>query len=143
MWRRVLIRYLALIVAANLAWELALMPLYTVWQTGPPGEIAFAIVHCTGGDALIALAMLTLAIIVAGRGDWPSRGYWQVAALATALGLAYTVYSEWLNAAVRHSWTYADAMPVVPPFRTGLAPLMQWLLLPPLGVWWARRIRDI
>jgi hypothetical protein len=62
-----------------------------------------------------------------------------VAALAVAFGVLYTVFSEWLNTEVRGSWAYAAAMPVVPPFGTGLSPLAQWLVVPPAGFWWARR----
>jgi hypothetical protein len=139
MWRRILVRYLAYVVAANLAWEITQSPLYTLWRNGSPGEIAFAIVHCTAGDVLIALAVLMLGLALVGRSDWPTSRYWRVAAVATVLGLAYTFYSEWLNTTVRQSWSYAETMLLVPPLGTGLAPLLQWILLPPLGFWWARR----
>ena len=36
-------RYLAAVAFGNFAWELAQMPLYTLWRTGSPGEIAFAV----------------------------------------------------------------------------------------------------
>src|SRR5215467_10683065 len=29
-------------------WEVAQLPLYTLWRTGTPREIAFALFHCTG-----------------------------------------------------------------------------------------------
>jgi hypothetical protein len=53
---------------------------------------------------------------------WPNESYLRVAAVATALGLGYTLYSEWLNTAVRQSWAYAAAMPMLPLLRTGLRP---------------------
>jgi hypothetical protein len=31
-------------------------------------------------------------------------------------------------------WDYADAMPRVPPLGTGLAPLLQWLVAPPVAL---------
>lgn len=140
MWRRVLIRYGATVTVLNAAWEIAHAPLYTLWRTDPPGQVAFAIAHCTGGDVLIALAVLMAALTIVGSDDWPRRGYWRVATVATLLGLGYTVYSEWLNTAVRQSWAYTGAMPLVPPLGTGLSPLLQWLILPPLGFWLARRL---
>lgn len=138
-WRRVLVRYLCFIAVANLAWETVQLPLYTIWQTGSPGELTFAVVHCTAGDVLIALAALTLALALVGRDTWPTETYVRVAAIATALGVGYTLYSEWLNTEVRQSWAYAPAMPTLPLLRTGLAPVAQWLVLPPLGFWWVRR----
>jgi hypothetical protein len=37
------------------------------------------------------------------------------------------------------SWTYAPSMPIVPGTGVGLAPLLQWLLLPPVVVWLVQR----
>jgi hypothetical protein len=130
-------RYLAMIAAANLVWEFAQLPLYTIWQTGSRGELAFAALHCTAGDILIALAAVTLALALCGNDAWPRAGYLRVAATATVVGLGYTLYSEWLNTAVRQSWAYAAAMPTLPLLRTGLAPVAQWLIVPPLAFWWA------
>jgi hypothetical protein len=138
-WRRVVIRYLSFIGVANLAWETAQLPLYTIWQTGSPGELAFAVVHCTAGDVLIAAAALMLAMALVGRDTWPTEAYVQVAVVATTIGVGYTLYSEWLNTAVRQSWAYAPAMPTLPLIRTGLVPVVQWLVLPPLGFWVVRR----
>ncbi len=100
----------------------------------------FAAVHCTGGDLLIASSALLAALIAAGSG-WPreARAMRRVAALAVALGILYTVFSEWLNIVVRQAWAYSDLMPVVPPFDTGLSPLLQWLVIPSAGLWWAVR----
>ena len=44
------------LVPAMFAWEVLQLPLYTLGRDGTAWEIAFAILHCTAGDALIALA---------------------------------------------------------------------------------------
>lgn len=131
-------RYLAAMLALNLVWEVAQLPLYTLWVEGTPGEIAFAVLHCTGGDALIAAAALALAILLTRSWHWPSQGWARVTLVATLIGLGYTVFSEWLNVDLRQSWTYTAAMPRLPPWGTGLAPFLQWLLLPPLAMLAAR-----
>lgn len=133
----VLRRYLIVMALGNLVWEFAHMPLYTLWETGTAREIVFAAFHCTGGDMLIALSSLAAALLLLGRGSWPRAGHWQVAAAAIALGVAYTVFSEWLNVEVRGTWAYRDAMPVIPMIGTGVSPLAQWILLPSLTFWWA------
>jgi len=139
MWRRTLMRYFAFVAIANLVWETAQLPLYTSWRTGSIGALAFAVLHCTAGDILIALAALTLALALVGRETWPKDTYAQVTAIATVIGVGYTIYSEWLNTVVRQSWGYMAAMPTLPLVGTGLSPLAQWLILPPLGLWWSRR----
>src|SRR3546814_20556698 len=81
-WLSVLRRYLAVIAVGNLAWEFAQLPLYTIWHGGTPREIAFAALHCTGGDVLIAGAALLGALLVAGTGEWPHDRFATVAVLA-------------------------------------------------------------
>lgn len=132
-------RYLLFVAAANLAWEIAQLPLYTLWQEGSFGELAFAVVHCTAGDLLIATTSLVLALLLFAERRWPERAFPQVAAAAVAFGVGYTVFSEWLNTEIRGSWTYADWMPVLPVLGTGLSPLTQWLVIPMAAFWWARR----
>jgi hypothetical protein len=62
--------YLGVIIAANLTWEFLHLPLYTIWTTGTLGEQVFAAAHCASGDILIALASLTLALVLAGERGW-------------------------------------------------------------------------
>ena len=127
-------RYIAAMIAMNLVWEVAQLPLYTLWAEGTPSEIAFAILHCTGGDAMIAAAALAVALLLTRYWEWPIQGWGRVTVAATAIGLGYTVFSEWLNVDLRQSWTYTAAMPRLPPWGTGLTPFLQWLLLPPLAM---------
>jgi hypothetical protein len=63
------------------------------------------VVRCTVGDVLIALASLVLTLLALNESDWPVRGYVETAALATALGLAYTLFSERINTAILLTWS--------------------------------------
>ncbi len=137
-------RYLAVMVVGNLVWETAQLPLYTLWRTGSTQDIAFAVVHCTGGDVLIAAVALLGSLLLLGAPDWPRSRFLSVAAPAVALGLGYTIYSEHLNT-TSNAWTYSDLMPILPGLGTGLAPLAQWVVVPMLafGVMrslWRRKI---
>ena len=121
----------------HLIWESGQLPLYAIWSTGSFGEMAFAVAHCTIGDAMIAASALLSALALFGRPCWPktaTRAVWLVTLL---LGIAYTVYSEWLNVNVRRSWAYSELMPTVPIIGTGVAPLLQWIALPTLVQWLA------
>ena len=131
-------RYLAAVAFGNFAWELAQMPLYTLWRTGSPGEIAFAVLHCAAGDVVIAGATLLGALVLLGAPDWPRRRFRAVAIAAVALGLGYTVHSEHLNLA-RGAWSYTEAMPTLPWLGTGLSPLAQWLAVPAASLASAKR----
>ena len=121
--------YLIIAAAGNLVWEAGQIPLYTIWSIGTTREIFVAVTHCTGGDVLIATATLLLAALFAWLLGWRPFGY-PMAATATVLGIAYTILSEWLNVAVWHTWSYSPAMPVLPWLSTGLAPTLQWLVVP-------------
>ncbi len=133
-------RYIGFSAAAHLVWEIAHVPLYTIWATAGWREIAFDVLHCTGGDILIATMALVGALVLAGT-HWPasSQTYARVRAIALAAGIFYTIYSEWLNVSVRKAWAYSELMPVVPVIGTGLTPLLQWIVVPLAAFWWARR----
>lgn len=131
-------RYLITVAVLNLLWEAAQMPLYTIWYDASWQYILFAGLHCTGGDVLIALISLALALLVVGNRNWPEKNYRKVALCTIVFGLSYTFYSEWLNVYVRHSWAYAEIMPVITisDIKIGLSPILQWITIPPLVFWW-------
>jgi uncharacterized protein (TIGR03382 family) len=138
-WRFVAIRYAPWLAALNLAWEVAQLPLYTLWRHGSPGEIVYSVLHCTVGDVLIGVSALLMALALTRAGSvmaWRTR---RILPAATALAVAYTVFSEWLNTEVRGTWAYTDQMPTLPIVGTGVAPLLQWLLLPGLAWILSRR----
>jgi len=132
-WLRTLRRYMGFVAVANLIWEFAHMPLYTLWETGSAGEIIFAAVHCTGGDILIALSAIMLSLFLLGNGAWPAERRFPVVAGTVAFGLAYTIFSEWLNIEIRQAWAYRDLMPVIPVLDAGLSPVLQWMVIPLAG----------
>lgn len=133
-------RYLSVMAAGNLVWEIAHVPLYTLWLTGTLGEIAYAILHCTLGDVLIAATTLGLALALFGRG-WPAHRVRPIALLTIIFAVTYTVFSEWLNVSVRGAWAYRDIMPILPPFGTGLTPVLQWIIVPVIAFRFALRPR--
>ena len=135
---RTVLVYIVLAGAGHLLWEAAQLPLYTIWSTGTRSEILFAVLHCTGGDLLIAASALALAPLVASMARWLPFGA-RMAIITLLLGLGYTVFSEWLNTEIRQSWSYTEAMPVLPPLGTGLTPFLQWLIVPAMALGYAAR----
>lgn len=139
-WRAILLGYVPFVVAAHLAWEIAQLPLYTIWTEGTEGEIAFAVGHCTGGDLLIAVSALGLALLITGSRDFVDWNLAAIAALTIAIGLGYTVLSERMNVALGY-WAYAASMPIVPVLGVGLAPFAQWIAVPLATFWFLSRLR--
>jgi hypothetical protein len=138
-WLSALRRYFLAGAVGNLFWEFAQLPLYTIWHQGSAGEIAFAAIHCTGGDILISGASLIAALMIAGTRYWPHARFPIVAVITIFGGLAYTIFSEWLNTEIRGSWAYSNWMPTLPLIGAGLSPFVQWIAVPVLALWWARR----
>lgn len=140
-WRLILLGYLPWLAGLSLAWEAAHVRLYTLWYEAQPAYIAFSVVHCTLGDALIGATAL-LGALIGTRAGVPASWRWGLLALLTALiGLAYTMFSEWMNVTWLRSWTYAESMPklALAGFEFGLTPLAQWLVVPPLALYLAKK----
>jgi hypothetical protein len=114
----------------NFAWEVAQLPLYTIYRDSEPRAIAYALAHCTAGDVLIAACTYLIATAAARTWRWPWQRPLAGVAAAILAGVAYTAFSEWLNVYVRGSWSYTDSMPLLA--GIGVSPLLQWLLLPSL-----------
>ncbi len=133
-WLAALRTYLVISGMGHLAWEAIQLPLYTIWSTGTIRELAFAVLHCTGGDILIALSALAAALILIGEPAWPSHRFGSVYVLTVGFGIGYAVFSEWLNTGVRGNWAYSDWMPTLPWIGTGLSPLLQWAAIPMLAL---------
>jgi hypothetical protein len=127
-WPQVLRRYLIISAGFHLTWEFAQLPLYTIWATGTRNENLFAFVHCTAGDVAIAGLSLLGSLVALALPAWPALSLRRVYLVTIVTGVAYTIYSEWLNTTVRQNWAYSEWMPVLPATGTGLSPLMQWIV---------------
>ena len=125
----------------NFPWEMLQAPLFADMRASPHATATMTCLQATFGDMVI---MLTAYAVVAIR---TRNRRWMVAAsglqlmLFVVVGLPITTLIEWL--ATRglwiSNWTYAATMPLLPGTAVGLVPMLQWLLLPLLTVWFARR----
>ena len=122
----------ALAFVLNLTWEIAHVRLYTIWAAADGMSVAWALLHCSLGDVVIALAMFALAGIVLWRADWPASRPWTGGVIVVIGAMAFTAWSEWYNVYRAGNWGYTASMPMI--FGIGLSPLLQWLILPPVMV---------
>ena len=132
-WLREIRFFVVGLLLLNSLWEVIQLPLYTIWGTATPKELLFAILHCTVADVLIGTGCLIGTLVAEATEAWPNDRFGTVAVLTIVAGESYTLYSEWHNTVVLHSWTYASTMPTIA--NIGLAPLAQWLVIPSLLFW--------
>lgn len=59
--------------------------------------------------------------------------------LYVGIGIALTMGFEYYYTNISLRWTYSELMPLVPPLGTGLSPLLQWIIIPLLVIWFTKR----
>lgn len=125
----------------NFAWEILQAPLFVGMAEMPHAQVTMACLQATFGDAVIMLLAYGVVSVAVRSRTWilASKG-WQLS-LFVAIGVSITAGIEWL--ATRGywmaSWNYLPTMPLVPGTDIGLVPLLQWVVLPLLTVWFVRR----
>lgn len=128
-------------VLLNFPWEVLQAPMFEGMSAAPHSTVIGACLQATLGDAVIMLLAHASVVAATRRRRWlvaPSR--WEVAGFV-AVGVAITAIIEWLATRGHwvQSWVYSSSMPIVPGVGVGLSPLLQWVVLPPLVLWFARR----
>lgn len=126
----------------NFVWETQQMPFF---QLAPKFSYLDVIRNCTlatVGDVGISItAFWTVAVVSKSRQWFHQPRLWQIGGFILA-GVVITVIFEALATGPLNMWEYAALMPTVPFFGTGLLPLLQWVLLPPLIIWFVKRQLD-
>ncbi len=123
----------------NYPWEFLQVPFFTDMQTMDHWDAIVFCTRATGGDALIALTGYWVVAFVWGDRRWILKPSVRQIGILMAVGIAITIAFEWHATEIAGRWTYAEHMPVLPILGTGLLPLLQWTLLPPLIVWFVSR----
>ena len=124
---------------SNAAWELAQCRLYVLSAHGLFASHVWGCLLGAAGDVvLLALSFLATAAAVKSL-RWPLRPHFALpTALFVAIGLVATVAVErWAQST--GLWSYAETMPTV--VGVGVAPALQWVVIPMLMVWLVRAIQ--
>ncbi len=127
-----LLHWAVLALALHGLWETAQLPLYTLWEDTNRQRVLSYLFHCIAGDILIAVTLFLSVAALFRDYAWPVHRPWRGGLVMIAAGLTYTVFSEWHNVYQSRAWSYAATMPLVA--GIGLAPLMQWLVVPILMI---------
>ena len=91
------------------------------------------------GDAVILLAAFWATACLWRARMWITQPSLNATVAFVAMGIVVTIALEWWATGDSGRWTYAKTMPTIPGLGTGVLPLLQWLLIPPLVVWLVRR----
>lgn len=125
----------------NFPWEVMQAPLFEGMAAAPHSAVISACSQATLGDALIMLLAHASVVVITRRRRWvlaPSRR--EVAGFI-AVGVAITAMIEWVATRGHwaQTWAYSSAMPLIPGIGLGLSPLLQWVVVPLIVLWFARR----
>lgn len=123
-------------VLLNFVWEMVVMPAYETRSASATGVWIVMCLVATLGDVGITLGSYAVAKMITTR-RWLTRPTLVPFVTYLAVGLVMTIAFECVNVNVLHRWSYAPRMLVVA--GIGVLPLLQWLVLPPIVLWLARR----
>lgn len=123
----------------HLPWEFWQVPFFAHLGEQAHWDGIKVCTKATLGDAGIALVSFWITALTARSRDWISNPSRRELVVFVACGVVITIAFEWTATQVLHLWAYNERMPVVPGVGTGLLPMLQWLLIPPLLLWIVRR----
>ena len=121
----------------NVVWEVLAISFYETVPSATTGH-GFPV-----GCLLAAMGDVGITLIAYGTASAIGTRRWifrpSIATFATFLGigLLVTILFEYVNVSVLHRWSYGSGMPMIA--GIGTLPLLQWLVLPPIVIWLARR----
>ena len=123
----------------NFIWEVWQVPLFQGMDELTHFE---ATLHCTlaalGDVVILLIAFWSIALTARSR-RWiiHPRAIQFIGFIA--IGIVITVGFEAIAIHVLNRWQYAAAMPTLPILGTGITPILQWLIIPPIIVSMMRR----
>lgn len=123
----------------NFLWEMQQMPFFQISSEFSCLDMVRNCTLATVGDIGISLTAFWLVAVVSKSRQWFRQPRWWQLSNFILVGVVITVIFEALATGVLDTWEYADIMPILPFFGTGLLPLLQWLLIPPIIIWFVKR----
>ena len=123
----------------NFIWEMWQVPFFLAIPSGPHWAGVVACTQATFGDAAISLVAYWSVAAFARSRRWILQPSLAQIGSFVMVGVVVTIAFETLATGFLERWNYSPLMPTLPILGTGLVPLLQWILLPPLTIWFARR----
>jgi hypothetical protein len=128
----------------HFVWEFLQVPTYAGMAEMAHWQGIKLCTSATIGDVGFALTAFWSASFVARTRGWIGSEAMLPVIVFFGTGIVLTVGFEFYYTQITQRWTYSDLMPLVPPFGTGLSPLLQWMAIPLLVLWLSdRHLRGI
>ncbi|MCP3055579.1 hypothetical protein [Aurantimonas marianensis] len=125
--------------AFHFIWEFLQIPTFEGMAELRHWEGVKICTYATVGDVGIALAAFWITSLAARTRHWIChKKAWQLLVFLI-VGIVITIGLEFYYVEISNRWSYSELMPLVPPFGTGLSPLLQWIVVPLLVVELTRR----
>ena len=109
-------------------------------MAGAPHWVATKFCALAGfGDATISMVSFWAVVVMVQSRQWILCPSWRAVAGFVSVGVVITTVFEELATGPLDLWQYAEIMPTLPVIGTGVLPMLQWVVIPPLIVWFVRR----
>ena len=124
----------------HFTWEFLQAPLFLNMRDATHMDGIRLCLQATLGDMVIVLIAFWLASFLTGTRQWAAQPSRRAIAGWLSTGLAITVVLEFYSTKVAGRWVYDVSMLRLPVIGTGIAPLIQWIIVPMLVLWYMRRL---
>ncbi|ASK89674.1 hypothetical protein SPHFLASMR4Y_02941 [Sphingorhabdus sp. SMR4y] len=123
-------------------WEMLQMPFFDVGSASS-WENTLGCTRATFGDAAILVLAYTMVSVLKRDRHWMHRPTYGKIGIYLLTGIGITVIIEEIATSVpTHwgwGWRYSDLMPLAPGTNIGLVPILMWIVIPLISLWFARR----
>ena len=90
-------------------------------------------------DALMVVGLYLLVAIFTRNAAWGKRFSNQRIIFLLSFGFLWAVGVEYNAAVVKHLWSYAKTMPVLPGINVGVSPVLQMMIVPLVAIFLVRK----
>ena len=123
----------------NFVWEFWQVPMFRAMAVDAHWEGIKTCTQATLGDVgIVLLSFWAVSLSVKSR-QWILNSSPRNTVGFVLVGVIITILFEWLATKVLGRWAYGENMPIIPILGTGLLPVLQWIFIPPIVVWFVRR----
>ena len=123
----------------NYPWEMFQTPFFAGMAEMRHWDAVVECTRATAGDVGLLLVAFWITAAAQRSRAWIVLPRPPAIVTFVAVGLVATAGLEWVATGTWGRWQYALHMPTLPGIGTGLLPLLQWTVLPPILIWIVRR----
>jgi hypothetical protein len=114
----------------NLVWESLHAPLFVFKEQSSWSTLTACLLFCAGVDAVMMVSIYWVVALIRQDRCWFLRGRSVDRALFALAAFTLAFASEYAAVHYRNLWRYSERIPLIPFADIGLAPMLQWIILP-------------